>query len=159
MGCGSSSSPSATKPPEETSPLVKLLDSHGRCWGGPAAGIFFERDPAPAIVAYCESLGIEFDDPDFDVKGSLPHSLAAHTSPLANRTALSDSHGKVFFNGFVSGGKWLRHRDIPRAEGKELQLIDRLSVTDVIQGGIGNCWLCAVVCAAINYASGSSGTT
>lgn len=152
MGCASSSSPSARVAPEEKSPLVKLLDSHGRCWGGPAAGIFFEHDPAPAIVAHCESLGTEFEDPDFDVRGSLPHSLAAHTSPLANLTALSDSHGKVFFDGSVSGGAWLRHRDIPRTEGKELQLIDRLSVTDVIQGGIGNCWLCAVVCAAINYA-------
>lgn len=156
MGCGLSSSlpnTGSSFQSEEKYPLVQLLDSHGRQWVGPAAGIFFEHDPAPAVVAHCASLGVEFEDPDFNPNGSLPNALADHLSPLSHRSAHTESQGKVFFDGTVAGGMWLRHRDIPRDEGVDLKLFDRLSVTDVIQGGIGNCWLCAVICAAIKHAS------
>ena len=160
MGCGGSSPVESyddeQQPEEEQSALVRLLDSHGRQWRGPEAGIFFERDPAPAIIAHCAELGIEFEDPDFNPDGAFPDGIANSTSPLANRSLSPDGAqtlGKIFFEHSVAKGTWLRSRDIPR-DGADLRLVDQLSVTDVNQGGVGNCWLCAVICAAINYAPG-----
>jgi hypothetical protein len=158
MGCGASAPyTSVDEPePEKPDPLIELIDSHGRQWAGPEAGIFFERDPAPAIIAHCAARGIQFCDPDFNPDGSFPDAVADASSPLAGRSAYvddeKDSLGNIFYKHSVAQGTWLRYQDIPRDEGAALQVFDKLSVTDVNQGGVGNCWLCAVLCAAINYA-------
>ena len=71
MGASASASSSVEVEAEgdapEPSPLVALLDSHGRQWGGPAAGIFFERDPAPAVIAYCAEEGVGRARPGFTI--------------------------------------------------------------------------------------------
>ena len=131
---------------------MALLEEHGRRWRGPEAGIFFERDPAPAVIAFCEAQGVAFEDPDFNPNGSFPDAVAEPSSPLARRSASADAYCSVFWPGpsFVDGGAWRRFRNV--AEGCEPKVYDRLSITDVDQGGLSNCWLCATVCAAIQAA-------
>ena len=93
MGGGASSSAAAEEEaPPEPSPLVALLEEHGRRWRGPEAGIFFERDPAPAVIAFCEAQGVAFEDPDFNPNGSFPDAVAEPSSPLARRSASASAN-------------------------------------------------------------------
>jgi hypothetical protein len=158
MGGGVSKSNSAAEEDlsneSATTPLVALLNSHGRQWPGPNAGIFFERDPAPAVIAHCEEQGIKFEDPDFDPNGTFPDSIADAASPLASRSTSSDTDYKRLWSGDSSLGEWKRFEEMPACleGGTAPCVIDGLSITDVVQGGFENCWLCAVICAAINFA-------
>ena len=160
MGCGGSI-PAAPAPPSDPEepvvehPLVQVLDSCQRLWDGPCAGIFFAEDPVPAIQAYCETNGIKFEDPDFSPNGSYPNRLAEDISPLTRigrNAAESEQYSNLMSGGDGYDGtlEWLRCEDIPREEGQELSVIDDLCLTDVNQGGAENCFMCAVLCGAIN---------
>jgi len=138
---------------------VKVLDGCERLWDGPFAGIFFATDPVPAVQAYCEKNGVKFEDPDYNPSGTFPDSISTAASPLtaANRKTVPESLWSFQWPGGAEhdlappNGKWARFPDM-EFQTRAPCVIDKMAITDVNQGGIDNCWLCAVVCAAINYA-------
>jgi len=126
---------------EFVSALEAAIDTCGRLHAKPCCSLFFEKDPVDAINAVCERFDRKFVDPDYDPEVKWP-LLAAPGSQHEEWKG----QGQDWYNRYVdySGSADMRGKGSWVRPGADAVVTDKVAPGDVIQGGIGNCWMCSI---------------